>query len=67
MYIRDFYRSSNALEGADMQIRIVMFTFFNISKAERAIERLVNDGWKVLTSGGGGSIPAGFVVLQKGE
>ena len=50
-----------------MQIKIVQFSFFNTWKAERTIERLIKDGWKVITAGGGGWILFGFVVLQKGE
>lgn len=50
-----------------MQIKIVQFSFFSSWKAEREIERLIKDGWKVITAGGGGWIMFGFVVLQKGE
>ena len=63
----DCYRSTAVLEGADVQIKIVQFSFFNTRKAERTIERLIKDGWKVITAGGGGWILFGFVVLQKGE
>ena len=36
-------------------------------KAEETLSRLVDDGWKIVTAGGGVEMGAGFVILQRVE
>jgi hypothetical protein len=51
----------------DKQIKIIRFHGgqSGIRKAEEKLTRLVNRGWKIITSGGGVEIGSGFVILQK--
>jgi hypothetical protein len=47
-----------------MRVKILKFNCFTIKRAQRKIARLVNQGWRIVGSGGAGSFPLYFVVLQ---
>ncbi len=50
-----------------MQVKIVEFSAFCKGKGERALEALVNRGWKVVAAGGAGTFPNYIVILQRDD
>ncbi|NLD43702.1 MAG: hypothetical protein GX657_09425 [Chloroflexi bacterium] len=46
-------------------VRIVEFGRLTARRAEATLNTLVNQGWRIVGSGGGGRAPFGFVVLQR--
>ena len=50
-----------------MEVKIVDFMFFAKGRAERELTRLVNEGWRIVAAGGGGSLTSYMVVLQRGD
>ena len=50
-----------------MEVKIVDFLIFAKGRAERELTRLVNEGWRIVAAGGGGSFPSYVVVLQRGD
>ncbi len=49
-----------------MQVKIVEFSAFCKGKGERALEALVNQGWRIVAAGGAGTFPNYIVILQRG-
>ncbi len=50
-----------------MEVKIIEFIFLFKRKAERELTQLVNQGWRIVAAGGGGSFPSYVVVLQRGD
>ncbi len=50
-----------------MQVKIVEFSAFCKGKGERALEALVNRGWRIVAAGGAGTFPSYIVILQRDE
>ena len=50
-----------------MEVKIVEFSFLFRGRAERALTQLVNQGWRIVTAGGGGTLPSYIVILQRGD
>jgi len=46
-------------------VKIIEFSFLNLKSTEKTLNELVNQGWQIVTAGGGGSIPSYIVVLQR--
>ena len=50
-----------------IEVKLVEFSAFCRAKGERALEALVNRGWRIVTAGGGGTFPNYIVILQRDE
>ena len=50
-----------------MQVKIVEFSAFCKGRGERALEALVNRGWKIVTASGAGTFPSYIVILQRDD
>ncbi len=48
-----------------IEVKIVDFSAFCKDKGEAALTQLVNQGWRIVSAGGGGSLPWYIVVLQR--
>jgi hypothetical protein len=55
------------MEGQSMEVKIVEFSFVFRGRAERTLTQLVNQGWRIVTAGGGGTLPSYIVILQRGD
>ena len=53
--------------GQVIEVKIVEFSGFSRGKGERALTELVNQGWRIVAAGGGGSFPSYIVILQRGK
>ena len=47
-----------------MEVKIIEFWPLAKGRAERKLARLVSQGWRIVGTGGWGSFPSGYVVLQ---
>jgi hypothetical protein len=50
-----------------VEVKIVEFSAWCKGKGERALEALVNQGWRIVAAGGAGTFPGYMVILQRGE
>jgi hypothetical protein len=50
-----------------MQVKIVEFSAWCKGKGERALEALVNRGWRIVAAGGAGTLPSYIVILQRDD
>lgn len=50
-----------------IEVKIVEFSGFCKGKGERALEQLVNQGWRIVAAGGGGSLAFYIVILQRDD
>jgi hypothetical protein len=50
-----------------VQVKIIEFSAFCKGKGERALEELVNRGWRIVAASGAGSFPSYIVILQREE
>jgi hypothetical protein len=48
-----------------IQVKIVEFSAFCKGRGERALEALVNQGWRIVAAGGSGTFPSYIVILQR--
>jgi predicted Fe-Mo cluster-binding NifX family protein len=48
-----------------VQVKIVEFSAFCKGKGERALEALINQGWRIVAAGGAGTFPNYIVILQR--
>jgi hypothetical protein len=49
-----------------VEIKILSYLFMlNKAKVERELEKLVNDGWRIVTACGSGSTPAFVIILER--
>jgi len=48
-----------------MEVKIVDFSALCKDKGEAALTQLVNQGWRIVSAGGGGSLAWYIVVLQR--
>jgi len=50
-----------------MQVKIVQFSSWSLGKAESTLEKLVNQGWKIVSTAGASTFPSYIVILQREE